>query len=83
MEDMVVTHQAADLIERRVEVLADDQWVEQPFAALKRDQIFRLFEPNGETVLDSDGVSVWKCCEDAFQDDRGIWSVHTDKVTTI
>jgi hypothetical protein len=60
---------------RRVEKLVDGQWVQVRMLELKDGDVFRLFEPNGEPVVDGKDVSEWQVEGDAYVNDMGIATV--------
>lgn len=68
---------------RKTEVFSNDIWSEVEFKDLKRGDRFRLFEPDGERVVTSDGKDEFICTSDAFFGPHGpnktmAWTVETD-----
>jgi len=50
---------------RKVQVHRSTGWTTVRMAAIKRGDIFRLFEPDGTPVIDAAGRSMWKATKDA------------------
>jgi hypothetical protein len=55
---------------RRVEIFVDGQWVhlESELADIKTGDLYRLFEPTGEAVVNEDGQSEFKATSDSYFD---------------
>ena len=60
---------------RKCEILKDTNWSEIKFEDLKLDNIFRLFEPNGEMVVGNNKDTEFKCLSDAYTNKDGILTV--------
>lgn len=62
---------------RKVEKLADGTWHEVPFSELRKGDDFRLFEPDGEPVVDPDGKTIWRALSDPFINAKGQLAIET------
>jgi hypothetical protein len=62
------------LEQRKCEILKSNTWKEIDFKDLKENDIFRLFEPTGESVKDIDGSTKFAAMCDAYQNEDGIWT---------
>ncbi len=75
-------HQGVDMAQRRCDVRIGARWETVPFSSLKKDDVFRLFEPNGDLVIEKkEGkeISAWVCLENAAPT-HGVWGVNVDPV---
>jgi hypothetical protein len=53
---------------RKTEIFTENGWVEIPFMELTAGDVFRLFEPTGEIVVDSYGVNEFLAVSNATID---------------
>ena len=51
---------------RIVEVYSNGTWMQTQFEDLRKDDKFRLFESNGERVVDDKGRKEWIASSNAF-----------------
>lgn len=51
---------------RKVEVKDNDIWKEVHFSELKKDDIFRMFEPDGEPVKDLNNKTEFLATSDVY-----------------
>lgn len=63
------------MLERKVEVYQNGGWVMCHPSEIKRGDLYRMYEPNGEPVLDEDGIHQRIAQKDAYQNEDGIWTV--------
>lgn len=61
--------------QRKCEILKSNDWKEIDFKGLKENNIFRLFEPTGEPVIDEDGSTKFAAECDAYEGENGVWTV--------
>ncbi len=59
---------------RKIEVLKDLKWQEVQFYELREGDIFRMFESTGESVLNTDGQTIFYASTNPFGAD-GVWSI--------
>lgn len=61
---------------RKVEILKDGEWIEIEFCELKKDDIFRMFEPTGEEVYDNNRENIFVASSDAFAGENGVLTIN-------
>ena len=57
-------------------VLKSHDWIEIDFKDLKENDIFRLYEPSGEKVMDEGGKYQFVALCAAYQNEDGIWTTN-------
>jgi len=62
--------------ERSCEVLSNNDWKGIEFKNLKENDIFRLYEPSGEKVMDEGGKYEFVALCAAYQNEDGIWTTN-------
>ena len=60
---------------RIVEVYSNGTWIQTEFENLRKDDRFRLFESDGERVVDDKDKSEWVASSDSFMK-HGDWIVN-------
>ena len=61
-----------------VQILGDGTPVFTQMKHLRKGDVFRMFEPDGEEVTDPDGTHTWTALETPFEKD-GVWGVEVGK----
>lgn len=62
---------------RTVEVNRNGTWKEISFMELNKGDNFRMFESNGDIVLDREGNTVFYSTSEPYKNEEGIWSIET------
>ena len=62
---------------REVEILKDGKWIEIEFCELKKNDIFRMFEPTGEKVYNDNRETIFIASSDAFVGENGVLTINT------
>lgn len=60
---------------RTCEIYKEGSWHNTSLNLVKKGELFRLFEPTGEAVLDDAGNSTWLANADGFTDGTGVYVV--------
>jgi|LFRM01.1.fsa_nt_gb hypothetical protein len=60
---------------RRTEILIDGKWKQINFENIRAGDIFRLFEPTGETVVDDKGNDKFIAKTNAYLNKDGVYGV--------
>lgn len=70
-------------ISRITQVWHDNQWVIINFNCLKSGDRFKLYEPNGQIIIDDEGYTEWTVIEEAKKrtaNKREFWSVTCEPI---
>lgn len=68
-------------MKRRCDILANGQfWRERSLSEVRQGFIFRLYEQNGDQVVDEDGHWRWRALSDAVDVGDGEWEVDAEAV---
>lgn len=62
---------------RTVLVNRSGSWKEINFNELNKGDNFRLFEPNGDEVIDEKGGNIFYSTSEPYKNDDGIWTIET------
>lgn len=68
-----------DVLQTRHTQVLREEWEDIHFSELKKDDIFRLFEPTGEEVKDEEGLTQWRAISDPFHTGNGILTIETER----
>lgn len=68
---------------RKVEVFKKGMWQSTPFHMLTKGDIFRLFEPDGESVTDRDGTNKWQAVSDRAYDNGTTFEIECVPIKTV
>jgi hypothetical protein len=63
---------------RKCQIYYKDEWFTIPFDHIKAGDVFRLFEPTGEPVLDENGKDAWTALSNPYLDEDGTWGVECE-----
>lgn len=69
--------------QRKTEVFKEGAWESIPFHMLVKGNIFRLFEPDGEPVTDTDGTDKWQAVSDRAYDNGTTFEIECVPVKVI
>lgn len=61
---------------RKVEVNRDGTWKEIRFNELNKGDNFRMFESDGEPVLDLKGNSILYSTSEPYKNEDGVWQIN-------
>lgn len=64
--------------ELKIQILIDDLWVDKPISELKKNNLFKVFEPNRTPMTHING-SIFLALSDAYLNAEEIYSVEVDE----
>ena len=61
--------------DRKAQIFKNNKWIDIKFEDLKKDDKFRLFESDGESVKDKNGYTEFIAINDSYINNKGIGTI--------